>query len=125
MTTPEAREERRKQAILDEALIQRLVAHMDKEDSRYDNGGRKWHVGKEVPIAMIVAIIVQTCGVIWWAASTAAKVEFIKESSVAAQIVQTSVDRKQDEDARQSENRIVVQLDKLNSKLDRLIEVKK
>ena len=86
---------------------------------------RHWHVGKEIPIATIIVLVAQTVGVIWWAASTSAKVDFLKESSVAYQIVQTAVDRKQDEETNRSEARIMAQLEKLNSKLDRLIETKK
>lgn len=124
MNTPEAREERRINAMLDAEMIRRLDEHMKLEDERAASGGH-WHMGKEVPIAIIVAIIVQTAGVIWWAASTAAKVEFIKEAGIAAQMVQTTVDRKQDDDARKSEDRIMSQLEKVDRKLDRLIETKK
>jgi hypothetical protein len=30
---------------------------------------RRWHLDKRVPIALIVTIILQTGGIIWWAAS--------------------------------------------------------
>lgn len=83
---------------------------------------RKWHIGKEIPIATIVVLVIQTAGVIWWAASTSAKVDFMRESNLTAQIVQTAVDRKQDEESQRSESRIMVQLDKVNQKLDRLID---
>ncbi len=35
----------------------------------------KWHVGKEIPLAMIFALMFQTAGVIWWAASLSAKID--------------------------------------------------
>ena len=87
-----------------------------------DDNRRKWHVGKEIPIATIAVLIAQTVGVIWWAASTSAKVDFMKEAAVAAHIVQNAIDRRQDDDATRSEGRIVTQLDKLNEKVDRLLE---
>ena len=92
----------------------------------YENVGerravQKWHAGKEVPIATLAAIILQTAGVIWWAASTSAKVEFLKESIISAQVVQTSIDRKQDDEGQRAESRVIVRLDKLDTKLDALI----
>ncbi len=81
-------------------MARRLDAHMKLEDARSArNGNPKWHVGKEIPIATIVVLILQTVGVIWVAATTFAKVDFMKEASISAQIVQTAVDRKQDEEA--------------------------
>jgi len=29
---------------------------------------RRWHIGKEIPLAVIATLIVQTTGVVWWAA---------------------------------------------------------
>ena len=84
-----------------------------------------WHLGKEVPIATIIVLILQTAGVIWWAATTSAKVDFMKEANVAAQIVQTSIDKRQDEESSRSEARIIVQLDRVNAKLDKLIDSKR
>ena len=100
-----------------------MAQEKDDKQDRSDRSDR-WHVGREIPIATIIVLILQTAGVIWWAASTSAKVDFMRESTVAAQIVQTAVDRKQDDESQRSESRILVQLDKLNAKLDRLIEKK-
>lgn len=36
---------------------------------------KHWHVGREVPIAFIVAILFQTAGGIWWAASLSSKID--------------------------------------------------
>lgn len=33
-----------------------------------------WHLSKQVPIALIVTIAVQTVGVVWWAATLSAQV---------------------------------------------------
>lgn len=35
----------------------------------------RWHVGKEVPIALLFAMLVQTGGWIWWAATMSAKID--------------------------------------------------
>lgn len=39
----------------------------------------RWHVGKEIPLAMIFALLMQTAGVIWWAASLSAKIDSLAE----------------------------------------------
>ena len=36
---------------------------------------RRWHLGREIPLALLFALIVQTCGGIWWAANLTAKVD--------------------------------------------------
>ena len=42
-----------------------------------EEGDRRegWHVGKEIPLAIIFAIAVQTMGAIWWAATLSAKLD--------------------------------------------------
>lgn len=35
----------------------------------------RWHVGKEIPLALIFALFIQTGGWIWWAATQSAKVD--------------------------------------------------
>ena len=39
----------------------------------------KWHVGKEIPLAMIFGLLFQTAGVIWWAASLSGKIDSLAE----------------------------------------------
>lgn len=48
----------------------------------------RWHVGKEIPLAMITALVLQTFGVIWWAATLSTKVDNLKD-----QIVQMSANQ--------------------------------
>ena len=101
---------------------------MRKEDAREANqeaAVRHWHVGKEVPIATIVVLVLQTCAVIWWAANTAAKVEFMKETLTTDRNAQIATDARQDYLAREADTRITAQLEKVDRKLDRLIEVKR
>ena len=35
----------------------------------------RWHVGKEIPVAVILAFFLQTVGAVWWAATLTAKIE--------------------------------------------------
>lgn len=52
----------------------------------------KWHVGKEIPIALILAMLLQTGGWIWWAATMSAKMDslsFQVASLTSAQYTQT------------------------------------
>ena len=35
----------------------------------------RWHVGKEIPLALIFALFVQTAGWVWWAATQSAKLD--------------------------------------------------
>jgi hypothetical protein len=44
----------------------------DGDERRKD---QKWHVGKEIPLTMLLAILIQTGGGIWWAASLSAKID--------------------------------------------------
>ena len=43
----------------------------------YDD--RHWHLDRRVPIALIVAIIIQTVGAVWWAASLSSRVDTLEE----------------------------------------------
>ncbi len=108
-------------------VIERLKHHMDREDEREDAAAdrvKRWHIGKEFPLAMIAMLIIQTGGVIWWAATTSADMRAQKEASVNVQTVQSSIDRRQDDEVQRSEGRLLAAVDKINSKLDRLIEAK-
>ncbi len=37
-----------------------------------------WHLDKKVPIAIILAIVVQTCALVWWAAKLDARVSTLE-----------------------------------------------
>lgn len=37
----------------------------------------RWHVGKEIPLALIFALFLQTAGWVWWAATQSAKLDYI------------------------------------------------
>ena len=42
---------------------------------RANDRPERWHVGKEIPIALIFALFVQTGGWVWWAATQSAKLD--------------------------------------------------
>lgn len=37
-----------------------------------------WHLDKKVPIALILAIIVQTAGMVWWGATTSERLNAVE-----------------------------------------------
>ena len=43
----------------------------------------KWHLDRRVPLAMILAIIMQTCTFIWWASSLTERVNTLERERVA------------------------------------------
>lgn len=43
-----------------------------------------WHLDKKVPIALILAIILQTGGMVWWAASAAERLNALERRADAA-----------------------------------------
>lgn len=53
-----------------------------------------WHVGKEIPIAMIFTIALQTAGLIWWAATITSKVD-----SLSYQVASLTEDKYTQHDA--------------------------
>jgi hypothetical protein len=65
---------------------------MERRDDR-------WHVGREIPIALIFALIVQTAGWIWWAATQSAKLDTLTamvSEFKAAQYTQNDARRDQE-----------------------------
>jgi hypothetical protein len=41
-------------------------------DARED----RWHIGKEVPLAILIALVLQTGGGVWWLAQVSAKIDY-------------------------------------------------
>ena len=37
--------------------------------------GGGWHLDRRVPVALIIAIVTQTLGIVWWAATISARVD--------------------------------------------------
>lgn len=122
-------EERRKfRVAIEQAAVEELRKHMAAEDER-NQKTNDWHIGKEVPIALMLAVIAQTIGIVWWAsafaATTNAKFESQDKAQGVAQVVQTSIDKRQDDDARRSEERILAELKDIKQDLKALVERRK
>jgi len=64
-------------------------------DGRERRAAQRWHVGKEIPIAVLFAVLMQTAGGLWWAASLSAKID-----SAIAQLAEFRAERYTKDDAR-------------------------
>ncbi len=58
--------------------------------SAIDPAAGNFHIDKRVPVALIVTIVVQTAGAVWWAASLQAAQE---QAALNAARIETRVDR--------------------------------
>jgi hypothetical protein len=47
-----------------------------RESDRDGNRNERWHIGKEIPLAVLLMLFVQTSGGIWWAANVTAKIDY-------------------------------------------------
>lgn len=87
-----------------------------------------WHLDKRVPIAIILAIFVQTAGVVWWAARLEARVVTLEKANteIATDLASRAiVTGRQDQSIVRLETQFLNVADALqdmNAKLDRLIE---
>lgn len=81
-----------------------------------------WHIDKGIPLVLVTALCLQAATAIWWASSVETRLNNVQEKQVVAASVQAGIDRRQDDDAQRSEARILAQLDKLNAKMDRVLE---
>lgn len=57
----------------------RPKVNFDDDDGTSTQTGRRttdrWHVGKEIPIVLIIGLLAQTAGGIWWMSQMAAKID--------------------------------------------------
>lgn len=51
---------------------------------RRANDDASWHLDKKVPIALILAIAVQTAGIVWWGATTSERLNALERKADAA-----------------------------------------
>lgn len=77
-----------------------------------------WHLDKKVPLSLIFAMLIQAAMVIWAVADIKKDVEILK-SRVATQ---QDRDDRQDKTLGEVVSRLQTQLERIDSKLDRLIE---
>ena len=80
------------------------------EENAWDGSERRaadrWHVGKEVPIALLIAVLVQTGGGIWWLAQLSAKID-----NAVATLSEFRIERYTREDARRDRELIITLLE--------------
>lgn len=48
-----------------------------RDDDVEKTRGERWHVGKEIPIAVMITLLVQTGGIVWWAATVSGKLDSV------------------------------------------------
>lgn len=77
-----------------------------------------WHLDKKVPITLIVTLIVQSATIVWWARGIEARVYAVEKD----QAKQEKRDDNQDREARDAVIQLRAQLERIDQKLDRLIE---
>ena len=117
MAHAEDAERRKARVLVDGELSTEVKEHIRKEDHRLAS----WHIGREIPVAVVTLLVLQTCGVIWWAATQQANVAENRKEIAALAAAQRKTDEKQDLEGRLTEQRILVQLNKLEVKLDQLM----
>jgi hypothetical protein len=55
------------------------VDEFDNETPRRrasDDRAERWHIGKEIPLAVLLMLFIQTGGGIWWLAQVSAKIDY-------------------------------------------------
>lgn len=71
--------------------------HKRRTSDYEDQQKERWHIGKEIPLSLIFAIIVQTGGFIWGLATLTAKVDDLSIQMAAASADRyTATDAKKD-----------------------------
>lgn len=48
-----------------------------------DRGDAQWHLDRKVPIALIVAILLQTGGIVWWGAAASERLNALERRADA------------------------------------------
>jgi len=77
-----------------------------------------WHLDKKVPITLILVLLMQLAGGLWFVADLRKDIEILK----AQIMVQRDRDDRQDRTAGDAMQLVRQQLERVESKLDRLIE---
>ena len=72
----------------------------------------RWHVGKEIPLALIFTLAVQTGGGIWWAASLSSKLD-----NMAGQLAEVRAEKYTAHDAEKDLRLINSRIDEVNRRL--------
>lgn len=78
----------------------------------------QWHLDKKVPIGIIVAMLVQFAGGLWFVSKLDSRIYTLETAAV----MQREIDQRQDDSARATRAEVLRQLERIDEKLDRLIE---
>jgi len=79
-----------------------------------DQRKERWHVGKEIPVAVILAFFLQTVGAVWWAATLTAKID-----ELSYQVAALTVDKYTQNDAKRDQALIFQRISTIESRIDR------
>lgn len=80
-----------------------------------DTNKESWHVGKEIPIAMLFAIFLQTTGAIWWAATMSSKLD-----SLSYQVAALTADKYSQQDALKDQALILQKISSVEKRIENM-----
>jgi len=87
-----------------------------------DPASGNWHLDKRVPVAIIVAIGLQTFGAVWWAATTSARTESNAIEIARLNVLMTANDIKT-QSQRDSVIEVTTQVKMMSSTIDRQTQI--
>ena len=82
-----------------------------------DTTDMAWHLDKRVPLALILAISLQSAGMIWWAAQLDGRVRHLEVASSAASDINARLIRVEVQLANQTET-----LDRIDRRVEKFTE---
>lgn len=71
----------------------------------------RWHVGREIPLALIAALLIQTGGGIWWASTMTSKLDTALQT-----LAEFRAERYTKDDGRRDRELLVAQLETLKAR---------
>lgn len=94
----------------------------DEASHEHERRQSNWRLQREISIPTLVMLCANLGALIWWAATTGAKVDSLEKTILQNNVAQHTVDARQDAEIIRAESRIIAQLERFNAKLDRIIE---
>lgn len=97
-----------------------MRAEIEDEDGHGDRrSDDKWHVGKEIPLALMLMMAMQTLGAIWWMASFSATVT-TKLDDLSYQVAALTADKYTKSDAQKDGALYLQKISDLNDRISRV-----
>lgn len=78
-----------------------------------------WHVGKEIPLALLFALFMQTAGAIWWAATMSTKLD-----DLSYQVAALNADKYSQRDAARDQSLYDEKINNLKRRVDYMEQTK-